>query len=102
MRRFHPRVGRQSSTLGLPVMVAFPASVDAMGAGDRATAKSSLPRHWRPRAKHTHVAVEDAIEQGERFMNIVRERNAQRGDAAVAPPRPAPIARAGARAAPAR
>ena len=56
----------------------------AMGAGYRATAKSSLPKHWRPPARHTHVAVEDAIEQGELFMNIVRELNAQRGD--IAPP----------------
>ena len=52
----------------------------AMGAGYRATAKSSLPKHWRPPARHTHVAVEDAIEQGELFMNIVRELNAQRGE----------------------
>ena len=104
----------QAKTLGLPVMVAFPASYDAMwvqwylhrfvgddpfrrraidiktmamvamGAGYRGTAKSSLPKHWRPRAKHTHVAVEDAIEQGELFMNIVRELNAQRGE--IVPP----------------
>ena len=111
---FHAWVERQEKTLGLPVMVAFPASYDAMwvqwylhrfvgddpfrrraidiktmamvamGAGYRATAKSSLPKHWRPRAKHTHVAVEDAIEQGELFMNIVRELNAQRGE--IVPP----------------
>ena len=56
----------------------------AMGAGYRATAKSSLPKHWRPPAKHTHTAVEDAIEQGELFINIVREINAQRGE--IAPP----------------
>ena len=106
---------RQAKTLGLPVMVAFPASYDAMwvqwylhrfvgddpfrrraidikamamvamGAGCRATTKSSLPKHWRPPARHTHVAVEDAIEQGELFMNIVRKLNAQRGE--IAPPR---------------
>ena len=110
MRSFHAWVELQARTLGLPVMVAFPAAYDAMwvqwylhrfvgddpfrrraidiktlalvamGAGYRATAKSSLPKHWRPRAKHTHVAVEDAIEQGELFLNIVREFNAQRGD----------------------
>ena len=107
---FHAWVERQEKTLGLPVMVAFPASYDAMwvqwylhrfvgddpfrrraidiktlamvamGAGYRATTKSSLPKHWRPPAKHTHVPVEDAIEQGELFMNIVRELNAQRGE----------------------
>ena len=111
---FHAWVERQAKTLGRPVMVAFPASYDAMwvqwylhrfvgddpfrwraidiktlamvamGVGYCATAKSSLPKHWRPPAKHTHIAVEDAIEQGELFMNIVRELNAQRGE--IAPP----------------
>ena len=106
-------MGLQARTLGLPVMVAFPVAYDAMwgqwymhrfvgddpfrrrainiktlamvamGAGYRATANSSLPKHWRPPARHTHVAVEDAIEQGELFMNIVRELNAQRGDIAL-------------------
>ena len=106
--------GSRQGHWGLPVMVAFPVAYDAMwvqwymhrfvgddpfrrraiiiktlamvamGAGYRATAKSSLPKHWRPPARHTHVAVEDAIEQGELFMNIVRELNAQRGD--IAPP----------------
>ena len=103
-----------------PVMVAFPASYDAMwvqwylhrfvgddpfrrraidiktmamvamGAGYRATTKSSLPKRWRPPAKHTHVAVEDAIEQGELFMNIVRELNAQRGEIVPAASRKTP------------
>ena len=54
-----------------------------MVAGYRATAKSTLPKHWRPPAKHTHVALDDAIKQGERFMNIVRELNVQRGDVAL-------------------
>ena len=56
----------------------------AMGAGYRATTKSSLPRHWRPCAKHTHVAVDDAVEQGELFVKIVRHLNVQRGDVALA------------------
>ena len=54
-----------------------------MGAGYRATTKSSLPRHWCPRAKHTHVAVDNAVEQGELFVNIVHEFNVQRGDVAL-------------------
>ena len=49
-----------------------------------ATTKSSLPRHWRPRAKHTHVAADDAVEQGELFVNIVHELNVQRVDVALA------------------
>ena len=114
MRRFHVWLQHQHDTVGLPVMVAFPAAYDAMwsqwylhrfvgedpfrrraidvktlamvamGAGYRATTKSSLPRHWRPRAEHTHVAVDDAVEQGELFVNIVRQLNVQRGNVAVA------------------
>ena len=56
----------------------------AKGGGYRATTKSSLPKHWLPKAKHTHVAVDDAIEQGELFMNVVRELNVQRGDVSLA------------------
>ena len=83
MRRFHAWIQHQHDTVGLPVMVAFPAAYDAMwtqrylrrfvgddpfrrreidvktlamvamGAGCRATTKSSLPRQWRPRASST-------------------------------------------------
>ena len=56
----------------------------AMGAGYRPTMRTNLPKHWLPQARHTHVAVDDAIEQGELFMNIVRELNVQRGDVALA------------------
>ena len=114
MRRFHAWIQDQHDGVGLPVMVAFPAAYDAMwvqwylrrfvgddpfrrraidvktlamvamGAGYQATTKSSLPRHWRPRAKHTHVAVDDAVEQGELFVNIVHQLNVQRGDVALA------------------
>ena len=114
MGRFHAWLQHQHDAVGLPVMVAFPAAYDAMwiqwylrrfvgddpfrrraidvktlamvaiGAGYRATTKSSLPRHWRPAAKHTHVAVDDAVEQGELFVNIVRQLNVHRGEVALA------------------
>ena len=58
----------------------------AMGLGYRPTMRTNLPKHWLPRARHTHVAVDDAIEQGELFMNLVRELNVQRGDVALAAP----------------
>ena len=45
--------------------------------GNRTAVKARMPRHWHAVARHTHVAVDDAIEQGELFMNIVRELNAQ-------------------------
>ena len=114
MHRFHAWLERQHAAVGLPVMVAFPAAYDAMwvqwylrrfvdddpfrrraidvktlamvaiGRGYRSTTKSTMPKHWRPPTKHTHVAVEDAVEQGELFVNIMRELNVQRGDIALA------------------
>ena len=50
----------------------------AMGKGCRTAVKMRMPRHWHAIARHTHIAVDDAIEQGELFVNIVRELNAQR------------------------
>lgn len=34
--------------------------------------KDHLPRQWFTDAPHTHVALEDAIEQGELFLNLLR------------------------------
>ena len=47
----------------------------AMAAGYRTTTKSRLPRHWRPTAAYTHVALNDAIEQGALFVSIIHELN---------------------------
>jgi len=38
------------------------------------TTKDALPREWFGESPHTHVALEDAIEQGELLCNILRER----------------------------
>jgi hypothetical protein len=35
--------------------------------------KSKFPKRWRTTSPHTHLAVDDAIEQGELFLNILRE-----------------------------
>ena len=108
MRSFDTWVRTHALTAGTPVMVAYPAAFDtmwvewylhrfvgdsafrrraidvktlamvAMGKGYRRAMKARMPRHWHAVARHTHVAVDDAIEQGELFMNIVRELNAQR------------------------
>ena len=56
----------------------------AMGAGYRPTTRTNLPKHWLPKGKYTHVAADDAAEQGELFMNVVRELNVQRGDVSLA------------------
>lgn len=39
--------------------------------------KGKMPKEWFPETKHTHIALDDAIEQGELFLNIVRARLAE-------------------------
>lgn len=40
----------------------------------RESTKRNMPKDWFPKTKHTHVAVEDALEQGELFMNMLKFR----------------------------
>lgn len=42
----------------------------------RESTKRIMPKRWFSEAKHTHIAIDDAIEQGELFMNILRESRA--------------------------
>ena len=37
------------------------------------TTKKTFPNHWIPKAKHTHIALDDAIEQGKLFYNMYTE-----------------------------
>jgi hypothetical protein len=37
------------------------------------TVKGKMPRHWFEKLPHTHVALDDAIEQGILFCNILAE-----------------------------
>jgi hypothetical protein len=39
----------------------------------RKTTKKNMPKRWFSKEKHTHVAVQDAIEQGELFINMLKE-----------------------------
>jgi hypothetical protein len=42
--------------------------------GYRNSTKRNYPKHWFPRGnKHTHVALDDAIEQGMIFCNMLRD-----------------------------
>ena len=54
----------------------------AMGdKGYRQATKRNMPRHWHSRRRHTHLAIDDAREQGELFLNIKKElRIRQRKD----------------------
>lgn len=39
----------------------------------RETVKRKMPKHWFDDLPHTHIALDDAIEQGALFCNIVKE-----------------------------
>lgn len=49
-------------------------AMGAMGTGFSATAKHRLPQRWLAQSPHTHVALDDAIEQGQLFCNMLLER----------------------------
>lgn len=38
----------------------------------RQSAKRNMPKHWFDKLPHTHVALDDAIEQGALFCNILK------------------------------
>jgi hypothetical protein len=39
----------------------------------RQSTKRNMPKRWFPDDPHTHIAVDDAIEQGKLFCNMLRE-----------------------------
>lgn len=43
----------------------------ALGIDYRETTKRNMPRRWFDGSPHTHVALDDAIEQGRLFLNIL-------------------------------
>lgn len=45
--------------------------------GYRDISKRSMPKHWFDELAHTHVALDDAIEQGALFCNMLAERRDQ-------------------------
>lgn len=47
-----------------------------LGKGYRDAAKRNMPPRWLSERKHTHVALDDAIEQGELFCNMLAEARA--------------------------
>ena len=48
--------------------------------------KPRLPAHWLDKHPHTHVALDDAIEQGALFCNMLAELRARQAAAALAAP----------------
>lgn len=51
-----------------------------LGSDYRNSTKRNMPKRWfQGLPPHTHLAVDDATEQGHLFMNILRERANQKG-----------------------
>jgi hypothetical protein len=48
-----------------------------LGTDYRATTKKAMPRRWFGEALHGHVALADAIEQGQLFCNLLAEARAR-------------------------
>jgi len=44
----------------------------------RDTAKRHMPKRWFDAHRHMHVALDDAIEQGSLFCNMLTENRARR------------------------
>jgi DNA polymerase III alpha subunit (gram-positive type) len=100
-------VGWLNKVPGKPVFVAYPAGFDwtfvywylisytgqspfgfsaldiksfamaLMGKKYRESVKKHMPRRWFSAAKHTHVALEDAREQGQMFISMLKEARAR-------------------------
>lgn len=52
----------------------------------RDATKRNMPKRWFPKSPHTHVALDDAIEQGQLFCNILNEH--LKGSSGVRPGTP--------------
>ena len=51
-----------------------------LGAGYQASGKRRMPKEWFDDLPHTHVALDDAKEQGALFCNMLAERKRRFGD----------------------
>lgn len=49
-----------------------------LGTPYRESKKKNFPARWIPEVKHTHIALEDAIEQGIIFLRMLAENGARR------------------------
>jgi hypothetical protein len=50
-----------------------------LGTDYRATTKKTMPRRWFGPLQHRHVALDDALEQGELFCNLLAEARQRLG-----------------------
>ena len=55
-------------------------AMSLMGSEYRSSTKRNMPRHWFDKLPHTHQALDDAIEQGALFCNMLADWKAQLGE----------------------
>lgn len=48
-----------------------------LGGEYRRASKRNMPKHWLSKHPHTHKALDDAIEQGEMFINMLKDHKAR-------------------------
>lgn len=53
-------------------------AMTALSKDYRQATKRNMPKRWFGESKHTHIALDDAIEQGELFCNILAEIRSKR------------------------
>jgi hypothetical protein len=53
-------------------------AMDTLGTSFRETTKRRMPKHWFDKLPHTHQALDDAIEQGALFCNILADNRKNR------------------------
>lgn len=68
----HKFVGRSPFSFSALDIKSYAMAV--LGTSFRETSKRRMPKHWFGEGNHTHKALDDAIEQGHLFMNILRDR----------------------------
>lgn len=49
------------------------AAVPLLKRGYRSCTKRNMPKEWFGKKRHTHVALDDALEQGDLFCNMMRD-----------------------------
>ena len=67
LRRFTGESPFSHSALDIKTM-----AMTMLGIGYRSSTKRNLPKSWFDKLPHTHVALEDAIEQGALFCNMLQ------------------------------
>lgn len=68
IRRFSGASPFSHSALDIKTM-----AMTMLKCGYRDAAKRAMPRRWFSKHLHTHVAIDDAVEQGQLFCNMLKE-----------------------------